>query len=92
MKEARATSQIAADFQVGPAPYQAQPHSPLHHSPQGSIVLPMDDEDQKAEMERRDRLSQLARRLPSLVDAPGLAPPMDALALARWAADKPCKT
>ncbi len=38
-------------------------------------------------MERRDRLSRLARRLPSLVDAPGLAPPMDALVLACWAVD-----
>ena len=47
----------------------------------------MDDAERKAETERRDRLSLLARRLPSLVDAPGLGPPVDVLALARWAAD-----
>ncbi len=59
----------------------------MHHSPQGSNVLLMDDEERKAEIELRERLSRLAGRLPSLVDAPGLDPPMDALALARWAAD-----
>ena len=47
----------------------------------------MDDEDRKTQIELRERLSVLARRLPSLVDAPELGPPIDALALARWAAD-----
>ena len=47
----------------------------------------MEDAERKVEIELEERLSLLARRLPSLVDAPGLDPPMDVLALARWAAD-----
>ena len=52
----------------------AQLHNPLHPSPQGSIVLLIEDAERKAEIELRERLSVPARRLPSLVDAPGCSP------------------